>query len=398
MTSRRQRPSQVRPRPPSTGRPAPKRAATRAPAPTRIAPHRKIERGPGLPIYIRILLVIAVLALGGVIVFAGMGLVGKVVAGIGSAFSHAITSVTSTPTPSPTEVIAPNAPTLSQPDEPYTNQPSIDLTGTVPAAYAGQNGVSVRVYRSVEGGPQDQVAEIPVGSTPGFQVAQVKLGKGRNDFTATIAGPGGESAASKVVTYILDTVKPKITITKPAKNAVVNGTSVTIKGSTQPRSTVVARNLASNATVTVTAGDDGSFTLSIGLVAGSNSLQVTATDPAGNQNQAALSVSRGSGKLTSKLTMSDYSFRLSQLPASVTLTVTVTDPDGHPVDGATVTFTVTPHGLAVIQRILTSDGEGIAKWTMRMPRGTAGGGVVAALVQTDTFGTVTVQTPFTFAK
>lgn len=403
MTSRRQRPSQVRPRPPSTGRPAPtKRPASRPPAPGRIAPHRRIDRGPGLPIWVRLLLVVAVVALGGAIVFAGMGFLGKVVAGIGTAFAGAITQVTATPSPSPTEELAPNAPTLSQPTQPYTNQATIDLSGTIPAAYVGQEGVTIRIYRTLaEAGPE-QVAEIPAGETPGFVVPGMELAKGRNDFSATLIGPGGESETSIIVTYILDTSKPKITITKPAKDAVVNGKTVTIQGKTQAHSALVAKNEANNASITGTAGDDGSFKLVLAIDSGQNGIRITATDPAGNQGETVLSVLRGSGKLSARITASRYQFTRRSLPEDITLTVRVTDPDGRPLDGASVTFTLTPPGVAPISRALTTDGSGVARWQTTIPGGpggaTVGKGNAAALVETEAFGTTTTQTVITIVK
>ena len=131
MATRRQRSSQVRPRPPSNGRPVPaKRPTSRPTAPNRLAPHRKIERGSALPIYLRIGLVLVVVALGAVVVFAGVGVLGKVVGAVTKAFDQsAISQVTSTPSPSPSQIIAPNAPILSVPPESYTNQATVDLTG-----------------------------------------------------------------------------------------------------------------------------------------------------------------------------------------------------------------------------------------------------------------------------
>ena len=51
MTTRRDhRQTHVRPRPPSTGRPAPVKVKPRAPGPTRLSGHRPIQRTRGLPL------------------------------------------------------------------------------------------------------------------------------------------------------------------------------------------------------------------------------------------------------------------------------------------------------------------------------------------------------------
>ena len=47
---------------------------------------------------------------------------------------------------------------------------------------------------------------------------------------ATIVGPGGESDPSLAVRYVFDNVPPKITITSPKNNAIVNGKAVDDQG------------------------------------------------------------------------------------------------------------------------------------------------------------------------
>jgi len=75
-------------------------------------------------------------------------------------------------------------------------------------------------------------------------VIPVELTKGTNDFTVSIVGPAGESDPSAVVRYVFDAAPPKITISSPKNNALVNGKAVKIKGKTQARTTLAARNAA----------------------------------------------------------------------------------------------------------------------------------------------------------
>ena len=120
--------------------------------------------------------------------------------------------------------------------------------------------------------------------------SRVELTKGINDFTVTIVGPAGESEPSLVVRYVLDATPPKITITSPKDNAVVNGKAVTIKGKTQARTTLLARNDANGSSIAGTAEADGTFTLSLALSPGVNTIAITGTDPAGNVTETSLSV------------------------------------------------------------------------------------------------------------
>jgi hypothetical protein len=376
-----------------------KRTSTRPKAPNRLAPHRKIERGSAMPIYLRLGMIAGIVVLGGVVLFAGIGVLGRAVAIVSTSFSEAISQVTNSPSPSPSEAIAPNAPALTLPGESYTNQATVDLSGTVPATFAGQEDVTIRIYRQLQDQGSEQLTEIPVGATPAFIVPGIELAKGRNDFTATIVGPGGESDPSQAITFILDTSKPKITVTKPAKDGVVNGKTVTIIGKTQARSSLVAKNLANNASVTGKAGDDGAFKLVLAVANGPNAIRITATDPAQNQAAVVLNVNRGGGKLRADLTLSRYQFYRKQLPTDVTLTIEVTDPDGHPLDGATVTFTLTPPGVGPITRTMTTDGAGRVRWRTAIPKGaSAGRGNASALVHTKDYGNTTTQTFITINR
>src|SRR5512138_3522007 len=187
MTTRRgSRPPQVRPRAPSTGRPTPSPARSRAPAPGRLAQHRKVERGPGIALPFRLLMGLAVIALGGAVLIAASGGFGKVAAAIGTTFDGFVTNLTRTPAPSPTELVAADAPSLEAPDEPYTNQASIDLVGTIPRAVVGAEDTRIRIYVAIGKGDPGIVREIPVGTTSGFTAAAVALSPGANAFTATI--------------------------------------------------------------------------------------------------------------------------------------------------------------------------------------------------------------------
>jgi len=380
------------------GRVSPVQSKPRAPSSTRLAPHRKVERGPGMALPFRLLLVLAVAALGvGVLVVAGGGL-GRVAAAVGSSLTGFLSDITSTPAPSASPLTVADAPTLEPPDEPYTNQPTVDLVGTVPAAVAGDPDSRIRIYVAIGDGESGPIMEVPVGPSQHFLVPNVQLSKGTNTFTATIVGPTGlESEKSASVAYILDTSKPKITISSPKSNAVVNGKTAKIVGQTQGRSTISIRNATTNATVSGAADGKGAFSVSVPIASGTNAIEVTATDPAGNVNMATLTVRRGTGALLAHLSASFYQVRISKLPEPVTLTVTVTDPDGRPLAGAGVTFTLTVPGLGPItSNPVTTGTDGKATFTPTIAKGaTKGQASATVIVSTQDFGNTTDRTVIT---
>ncbi|HEX2753932.1 MAG TPA: hypothetical protein VHM48_00625 [Candidatus Limnocylindrales bacterium] len=402
MTTRRGgRPSQVRPRPPSNGRPTPVKARPRPPAPGRLAAHRKIERGPGIALPFRLLAGVAVVALGvGVLLVANGGL-GTVAEVVGNTFNGFVSDLTRTPRPSAPELSAADPPTLEAPDEPYTNQPTVDLVGTVPAAVVGQADTRIRIYVAIGKGSPGVAIEMAVPTSRTFRVPGLTLSPGTNTFTATIVGPGDlESEVSAAVSYVLDRTKPKVTITSPKANAIVNARSVQVVGVTQGRSTLSIHNLTTNATVTGAADAKGAFSIAVVIGTGTNNVQVTATDPAGNVNIASVTLRRGSGALSANLTASFYQVRLSKLPESVQLSVLVNDPDGRPLQGASVTFTLAvPSVPAIASSVLTTSSTGRASFTTKIPKGaTAGPFSVAVIVHTTDFGYTTDRTVITLQK
>ena len=397
-TRRDHRQTHVRPRPPSTGRPAPAKVKPRAAGPTRLAGHRPIQRSRGLPLIFRLALVVGVLALGGVVLYVGARGVGSVVGGIGSTLGGFINGVTANATPQASLGAITAAPTLQQPAEPYTSQPSVDLVVTVPASLAGDTNHRIKVYLTLPGQPPTAIEEAAIAPDP-KTIIPVKLENGINDFSVTITGAAGESDPSAVVRFVFDNVAPKITITSPKNNAVVNGKAVTIKGTTQPRTTLLVRDDASSSTIAGTAGSDGSFTLSLALAPGANKISITGTDPAGNVTDISFTVKRGGGKLTAVLSASTYQIKRSKLPVPVTLFATVTDPDGQPLATTAVTFTLSMPGIPTITIDQQTDASGKASFKTSIPKGASlGQGSATVLVSSTAFGSTQDFTVISIVK
>jgi hypothetical protein len=215
----------------------------------------------------------------------------------------------------------------------------------------------------------------------------------------SITGPGGESDHSAVVRYVFDDAPPKITVTSPKNNAVINAKAVTIKGKTQARTTLLARNDANGSSVAGTAESDGTFTLSVALATGVNTITVTGTDPAGNTSQASVTVKRGTGKLAVALTASTYTIKHSKLPEPVTLTAAVSDPDGHALVGAGVTFTLSMPGIPTVSIDGTTGSDGTATFKTTVPKGAdVGQGSATVLVTTTDYGSAQDYTVITISK
>ncbi len=341
---------------------------------------------------------LAVVALGVGVLYVGAGGLRTVASSLETTLSGFVEGVTATPTPAPTVLTISDAPTLAPPQEPYTNVGAIDLVVTVPSALAGNAEHRIRVYLALQDQAPQAIQEVPIADSP-KTVVPVELTKGINDFTVTIIGPGGESDTSAVVRYVLDTSKPKVTITSPKNNAVINGKSVVIKGKVQARSTLIAQNLDNSQSIASTAGADGTFRLSLPLATGVNHIVINASDPAGNESSAELTVRRGTGKLAVKLSATDYTLSRKTLPQSIKLSATVTDPDGRPLAGAEVTFTLSIPGIRTVTAEGKTNENGRASYETTIPKSAdRGQGSATVLISSDEFGSAQDVIAITVAR
>jgi len=352
-----------------------------------------------MPLAMRLGLAALVAVLGVAVLTVAAGGVGVVVGGVGSTLGGFITDVTSTPSVQPTIVAVTDAPRIEQPAEPYTNQPTVDLAVIVPQALAGDTDHRVRIYLALEGQNPTAIQEAAIGPTNRV-IIPVQLEQGINDFSATIVGPNDtQSPSSATARFVYDNTPPKITISSPKNNATVNGPAVAINGKTQARTTLQAHNDASGSSITGTAGPDGSFSLNLAITSGVNEITITGTDPAGNVSSVVLNVKRGNGKLTVDLRANDYSIKRSQLPEPVTLFATVVDPNGQPLPGVSVTFTLSMPGIPTVTTDATTDPTGKASFQTTVPKGAdIGQGSAAVLVSTDQFGSAQDSAVITIRK
>lgn len=397
MTNRRGS-SHVRPRPPSSGRTVqPVKVA--APDRRRVRQHRGLDaRRPRAPLATRTLLVLAVVLLGTAAFLVASGGIGPVLTSLANSFGGAFGRLVATPVPTSTELPPTNAPRIEPPDQPYTNQADIELSVSVPVEVLGDPTAKVRLYLALTGLPAAPIVDVPVGTTSRMTVP-FHLTTGRNDITATLFRGNEESEPSAIVTWILDTDPPKITITSPKNNAAVDTPEVTIKGKTQAGTSLVALNAANDTSINSVADTDGTFQFGLQLAAGANAITITGTDPAGNVGTTKLNLLQGSTQMVVRLTASSYRISASHHPPSLQLNVLVKDPAGNPLAGASAFFTIQIPGLGPISNQIVTNADGRAVFTTPLVGTIAvGSGVGTVLVTSDLYGQSTDRVTLTFIK
>ena len=101
------------------------------------------------------------------------------------------------------------------------------------------------------------------------------LSDGTHTIKVSASDYDGNVATQKSVTFTVDTVPPELSVSAPVDNLVTNQSSVT----SSPVTLTIKLNGGTEQTVEV--GSDGSFTKTLTLVTGENTIVITAKDGAG---------------------------------------------------------------------------------------------------------------------
>lgn len=355
-------------------------------------------RRPKAPLAGRTVLRISVVALAVLVFVIVSGAMGPVLGSLANGFGIAFGKLTATPVPSATNLPPAGAPSIASPEQPYTKEPAIELLVTIPQEAVGDTNAKVRIYLALEGLDPAPVVDVAVGATTRLTVP-FELTKGRNEITATLFRGSEESKPSPAVTYILDQDPPKITVKSPKNGAAIDVPDVTITGTTQPGTSLVAVDDVNGTSITSQADGDGRFEFGMLLGAGTNTITITGTDPAGNTGTTKLKLIQGSAKMGVQLTASSYRISASKHPASMQLVVYVTDPSGSPLVGASAFFTLQIPGLGPISNSLVTGANGRAVFTTPLVgKITVGGGLGTVLVTSDLYGTSSDRVTLTFVK
>ena len=390
--------SHVRPRPPSSGRPS-QQIKVKAPDRRRVRQHRGLDaRRKRAPLATRTLLALSVVLLAGAALLAASGGIGPVLSTLASGFGSAIGRLTATPVPSLSDLPPTVPPRIAPPQQPFTSEASIDLNVTVPPGVVGDASAKVRIYLALEGLQPAPIVDVPVGATIRL-VVPFDLTPGRNDISATLFQGGRESDHSPIVTWFLDQDPPRITVLRPADGAAIERPTVTIEGTTQAETTLVTRNAANGASITTVAALNGSFVITLPLAPGVNAIEITGTDPAGNQGVTSLTLIQGSADMRVQLRSSLNRISVARHPSELQLTVVVTDPSGNPLPGARAFFTLQIPGLAPISNELVTSTDGRAIFTTPLvgTLSTGGGGATVFITHED-YGEATDRVTLTFVK
>lgn len=148
------------------------------------------------------------------------------------------------------------------------------------------------------------------------------LSDGSHTVTITVSDNDGNAAAAKSTTYKVDTVPPTLNISAPANDLVTNSTSLVVRGTTNDTTSspvTVKMTLNNTDQGSVTVDTSGTFTKTLTLVNGLNTIVITATDAAGK----ASSVTRTVTLDTSKPVVKSATITPNPVDAGASMVITV---------------------------------------------------------------------------
>ena len=119
------------------------------------------------------------------------------------------------------------------------------------------------------------------------------LSDGSHTVTLSVSDNDGNAAEQKTTTYTVDTVPPTLNLSSPVDGLITATASLNISGTTNDATSspvVIAVKLNGVDQGSVTVGANGSFSKTITLANGSNTIEVTATDAAGKVSSVSRTV------------------------------------------------------------------------------------------------------------
>ena len=119
------------------------------------------------------------------------------------------------------------------------------------------------------------------------------LADGAHSIKINAKDNDGNAASQKTVTFTVDTVPPTLNVPTPAAGLITNQLSCQVLGNTNdatsaPCTVIIKLNNTDQGTITVNA--DGTFTKTVSLAKGTNTIYVRSTDKAGKYSEITITV------------------------------------------------------------------------------------------------------------
>jgi hypothetical protein len=248
------------------------------------------------------------------------------------------------------------APQILAPAQTLTRDSTVDLTLLRPS---GLDPTSDYTLRIVVNGATERERPLPVQEQ--FVIAGIALGEGENSIRAALIDGAGLGGTSPAITITRDTTAPVIRVTRPEPGATAYSERFQMRGRTEAGATLDVVDVATGATLETSVDAEGRFATELTLGVGANQLVLSSRDLAGNTASTHVVINRAESLAALTLTVSDDQLKAVDLPQRLVATAFIQDENGRPVDGAEVTFSLSPPNATTIT-YRTVSVAGVAKW------------------------------------
>jgi hypothetical protein len=248
------------------------------------------------------------------------------------------------------------APQLLTPEVVLTRASTMDLTLIRPSGLDSATDYTVRI--TVNG---ENALERPLPDQEQFVMAGVPLTEGENSIRAALMDSTGIGATSAALIVTRDTTAPTIRVTRPEPGSTVYTDEETLRGRTEPGASIEVTD-AAGSPVAASVDAEGRFSADVTLVLGANQWQISSRDLAGNLASTHVALNRTDSLATLTLDVSDDTLKAAELPQKLIATAYVQDEHGQPIDGAQVTFSLSPPNATTLTYRTTS-AAGKAIWS-----------------------------------
>ena len=203
------------------------------------------------------------------------------------------------------------------------NKQPVTFTVVDEAGGSGVNLTSIVVQQDGTAAAASTITSTAIAN--GYSVTYTPataLSDGSHTVIITARDNDGNAATQKTTTYKVDTVPPTINISAPTNDLVTNSASLVVRGTTNDATSspvTVKMTLNNTDQGSVTVGTDGTFTKTLTLVNGVNTIVITATDAAGKSS----SVTRAVTLDTSKPVVKSATITPNPVDAGATMVISV---------------------------------------------------------------------------
>ena len=156
----------------------------------------------------------------------------------------------------------------------------------------GYSGIDISTLNLTVKGNKINVSDITVTPiTGGYQceyTPKTALADGNCTYTISVSDNDGNTSETVTTTFKIDTQPPTLNVTSPDSGVFTNSKTITVSGSTSDQTSspvTITIKVGSKDQGAVTVNNDGSFSKTVTLENGLNTITVTATDTAGKTSQ-----------------------------------------------------------------------------------------------------------------